>query len=76
MAQIHRFGDAVAVSVTGVTRYMTTKQARQMAEAILAQVNSIETQKFSQSTVPTWTGSDFNNYEIEYALECEKRNAR
>lgn len=49
MAQVHRFGDAVAVSIGGPTCYMGPKEARKIAKALLAAAQSVEREGFGQS---------------------------
>ena len=54
MAQIHRFRDAVALSVgTGQTVYMGPKEARKIAKALINAARSVERETFAQSTCPT-----------------------
>lgn len=54
-AQIHRFGDAVAVSVgKGETCYMTAKEARKIARALSKAARSCDTETFQASTCGTF----------------------
>lgn len=49
-ANVHRFGDCVAASLgDGSTIYMTPKQARTFAAAIIKAARSVETEKFTDS---------------------------
>lgn len=55
-AQIHRFGDKVAISLPGKgeTIYLTPDDARAVADAMRACASNIEAQpKFSESTFAT-----------------------
>jgi hypothetical protein len=50
-AQVHRFGDYVAVYIgTGETVYLTPKQARALSRAMNKAAKSCETQPFSESS--------------------------
>ena len=54
MAQIHRFRDAIALSVgTGQTVYMGPKEARKIAKALIVAARSVEREAFTQSNCPT-----------------------
>lgn len=49
-AQVHRFGDAVAVNIgTGSTVYLTPADARKVSHAINKVVRSVEREKFAYS---------------------------
>lgn len=49
-AQVHRFGDYVAVYIgTGETVYLNPKQARQFAKAINKAARSCDTESFTDS---------------------------
>jgi len=55
MARVHRFRDAVAVSVgSGETVYMTPQQARKLARALNSTAKSCETERFIESTIGTF----------------------
>jgi hypothetical protein len=55
-AQVHRFGDRVAIYIDGgSTRYLTPEEARAIAGAMVACADSIENDPdFSLSTFATW----------------------
>lgn len=56
LASVHRFRDMVAVYAAkdDGTLYMTAKDARAFAEAILVAVSSVESEKFVDSNVPQY----------------------
>jgi hypothetical protein len=52
-ARVHRYHDSVAVHVgSGETTYLSPKNARRLATALLQAAKSVETEKFSESNVP------------------------
>lgn len=53
-AQVHRFGDSVAAYIgTGPTVYMTAREARAMARALVKAARSVEREGFAQSSGTT-----------------------
>lgn len=57
LVNVHRFRDTVAVYAAhdDGTIYLSAKDAREFAESILTAVSSIETEKFVDSNVPSYT---------------------
>lgn len=50
VANVHRFGDRVAVSVgNGSTTYLSAKQARKLAKALNGCARSVSTEKYVDS---------------------------
>jgi hypothetical protein len=64
-AQVHRFHDSVALFVgDGSTCYLTMKQARELAIALLNCSNDVSDRKFTDSQLGTVTipiGCDLND---------------
>jgi len=55
-SNIYRYGNKVAVSLGGVTTYISPRAAREISEAIFDAVQDIDNQpKFSKSTFSTRT---------------------
>jgi hypothetical protein len=55
IAQVHRFGDKVAIWTGGGTLYLSPTQALALAEAIKATAESVTTEpNFAKSTIGTF----------------------
>ena len=75
-AQIHRFGDCVAMFLsTGETVYMTPKDARKIAKNLNACSRDVKQSKYSNGTFKTFsielqdTGYNGHDYKVKSGAE-------
>lgn len=74
-AQVHRFGDKVAVYVgNGETTYLTAKQARALARALNGCARSVVNEKFVDSNFRTVEIPEVNDEEAKKEISRFPRN--